>query len=109
MVAKTNAQYVYDDREFLGGYVTLDRRDHGLAGASGCHILWSMVPCVSGRRVVGLRCRFGWFSRWADEHGETSMLGVELSTKMPYRANGEMSAASHNVRPVALATGVWAR
>jgi len=42
MVAKTNAQYVYDDREFLGGYVTLDRRDHGLAGASGCHILRSI-------------------------------------------------------------------
>ena len=83
------AQNIYDDPDFLAGYVTLDRQVHGLAGAAEWPVLRSMLPGIVGRRVVDLGCGFGWFSRWADENGAASVLGVDVSTKMLERAAAE--------------------
>ena len=87
-----NAQNIYDDEEFFAGYVTLDRQVHGLDGASEWPVLRSMVPDINGLRVVDLGCGFGWFSRWADEHGAKSVLGIDLSTKMLERASAETTS-----------------
>jgi SAM-dependent methyltransferase len=89
-----SAQNIYDDPEFLAGYVTLDRQVHGLDGAAEWPTLRSMLPEMAGRRVVDLGCGFGWFSRWADEHGATSVLGVDGSTKMLERARSETAGAT---------------
>jgi hypothetical protein len=44
--------------------------------------LFSGRCCVIWRRqVVDLGCSFGWFSRWADENGAASVLGVDVSTR----------------------------
>ena len=53
-----------------------------------------MLPDMAGRRVVDLGCGFGWFSRWADEHGAASVLGVDVSTKMLERARSETASAT---------------
>lgn len=45
-----------------------------------------MLPDVSGLRVVDLGCGFGWFCRWAREHGAARVLGLDLSEKMLARA-----------------------
>ncbi len=87
-------QNIYDDPDFLAGYVTLDRQIHGLDGAAEWPDLRSMLPEVEGRRVVDLGCGFGWFSRWADENGAASVLGVDISTKMLERARSETTSAT---------------
>lgn len=86
------AQNIYDDAEFLAGYVTLARQVRGLDGAAEWPVLASMLPDVADRRVVDLGCGFGWFSRWATEHGATSVLGIDVSTKMLDRARSETDA-----------------
>lgn len=89
-----SAQNIYDDPDFLAGYVTLDRQVHGLDGAAEWPVLRSMLPDMGGRRVVDLGCGFGWFSRWADESGAASVLGVDVSTKMLERARSQTTSAT---------------
>jgi len=89
-----SAQNIYDDPEFLAGYVTLDRQIHGLDGAAEWPTLQSMLPDMDGRRVVDLGCGFGWFTRWAGEHGAATVLGVDVSTKMLERARSETAASN---------------
>lgn len=88
------AQNIYDDPDFLAGYETLDRQVRGLDGAAEWPVLRAMLPELSGQRVVDLGCGFGWFSRFADEAGAASVLGVDVSTKMLDRARGETDAAN---------------
>ena len=83
------AQNIYDDDEFRAGYATLDRQVRGLEGAAEWPTLRSLLPDLAGRHATDLGCGFGWFSRWAIEQGATSVLGVDLSTKMLERARAE--------------------
>jgi SAM-dependent methyltransferase len=92
------AQNIYDDEEFLAGYVTLDRQVRGLDGAAEWPVLRSLLPDLAGRRVVDLGCGFGWFSRWACENGATSVLGIDVSTKMLDRARADTNAATIGYR-----------
>ena len=98
------AQNIYDNPEFLAGYVKLDRQVHGLDGAAEWPQLRSMLPDVAGRRVVDLGCGFGWFSRWADEQGAARVLGIDVSTKMLERARSETTSSSVTYRCVDLDT-----
>lgn len=90
--------HVYDDPEFLAGYVTLDRQVHGLDGAPEWPVLASLLPDLTGRRVVDLGCGFGWFSRWAGAQGAASVLGIDLSTTMLDRARAETDASAVEYR-----------
>lgn len=92
------AQNIYDDPDFLAGYVTLDRQVHGLDGAAEWPALRDMIPDVAGRRVVDLGCGFGWFSRWADEHGAASVLGIDVSTTMLERATADTTSTTVEYR-----------
>ncbi|CAN5766024.1 class I SAM-dependent methyltransferase [soil metagenome] len=96
------AQNIYDDPDFLAGYVTLDRQVHGLDGAAEWPVLRSLLPDVAGRRVVDLGCGFGWFSRWAAKNGAAAVLGVDVSTKMLERARAETSSPTVEYRCIDL-------
>ena len=87
-----SAQNIYDDPEFLAGYVSLDRQVRGLDGAPEWPTLRSMLPDVDGKRVMDLGCGFGWFSRWAEQHGAASVRGVDVSSSMLERARAETTA-----------------
>jgi len=93
-----SAQNIYDDPEFLAGYVTLDRQVRGLDGAAEWPTLRSLLPDLAGRRVVDLGCGFGWFSRWANTSGAASVVGRDISTKMLERARADTTAASVEYR-----------
>ncbi len=84
------------------GYTTLDRQVRGLEGAAEWPVLQSMLPDVVGRRVVDLGCGFGWFSRWAVQHGALAVLGIDVSTKMLERARSETTSPTVEYRCVDL-------
>jgi SAM-dependent methyltransferase len=83
------AQNVYDTPEFFEGYSQLGRSVHGLAGAAEWPVIKTLLPEMTGLRVVDLGCGFGWFSRFAAEEGAASVLGLDLSENMIARARAE--------------------
>src|SRR6204780_2184559 len=90
-------QNIYDNPEFFAGYSRLGRSIDGLDGAAEWPALRAMLPDLLGRAVVGLGCGFGWFCRWAREHGATHVLGLDVSERMLARARAETPDAA--IRP----------
>src|SRR5271156_2800836 len=79
-------QNIYDRPDFFAGYSQLTRSIYGLDGAVEWPCVRSLLPGVAGLRVVDLGCGFGWFCRWAKEHGAAEVLGLDMSGKMLARA-----------------------
>lgn len=75
-------QNIYDNPEFFAGYSQLARSVDGLDGAAEWPALRAMLPAMDGIRVVDLGCGFGWFCRWAREHGAARVLGLDVSENM---------------------------
>src|SRR6516162_2150179 len=82
-------QNIYDDEEFFQGYSRLRRSVEGLDGAPEWPALRSLLPNLSGLKVLDLGCGFGWFCRWARQQGAAYVLGIDVSEKMLARARGE--------------------
>jgi SAM-dependent methyltransferase len=80
------SQNIYDDPEFFAGYSSLGRSVHGLEGAGEFPAIRAMLPDLTGLRVLDLGCGFGWFCRWAREHGAAGVLGIDISERMLQRA-----------------------
>lgn len=80
------AQNIYDRSDFFAGYSQLDRSLHGLDGAPEWPAIRALLPDLGGKRVVDLGCGFGWFARWARQHGAARVLGLDLSENMLARA-----------------------
>lgn len=76
------AQNVYDDPDFFAGYATLERSRRGLDGAPEWPTLRGWLPPLGGRRVVDLGCGYGWFARWAADHGASEVLAIDVSARM---------------------------
>lgn len=90
------AQNIYDQADFFEGYSRLDRSVQGLDGAPEWPALRAMLPKVDGLSIVDLGCGFGWFCRWAREHGAKEVLGLDLSEKMLARARAAGSDRNIN-------------
>jgi SAM-dependent methyltransferase len=82
-------QNMYDNETFFAGYSRLPRSVHGLDGAPEWPALRALLPELRGLRVLDLGCGFGWFCRWARQHGAASILGVDVSERMLARAKAE--------------------
>lgn len=82
-------QNIYDNEEFFEGYGRLSRSVEGLEGAAEWPALRAMLPDVRGLRVLDLGCGFGWFCRWARQHGAAQVLGIDVSEKMLARARAD--------------------
>jgi SAM-dependent methyltransferase len=79
-------QNIYDDPGFFARYTQLPRQVEGLAAAPEWPALRAWLPEMQGKRVLDLGCGFGWFCRWAREHGAAQALGVDVSEQMLARA-----------------------
>jgi SAM-dependent methyltransferase len=75
-------QNIYDDPEFFQGYSQMARSISGLDAAPEWPALKAMLPPIKGLKAVDLGCGYGWFCRWASEHGADSVLGLDVSEKM---------------------------
>lgn len=94
------AQNIYDDEVFFSGYSTLPRSLRGLDAAPEWPTLRRMVASVHAKRVDDLGCGFGWFCRWALQHGATAALGINLSQRMLRRAQAESTSPDIRYEPV---------
>ena len=83
------AQNIYDDPEFFDGYAQLPRSVKGLDAAPEWPSVRARLPDIAGIDVVDLGCGYGWFCRWAAEHGAASVLGIDFSEKMLAKAQAE--------------------
>jgi 2-polyprenyl-3-methyl-5-hydroxy-6-metoxy-1,4-benzoquinol methylase len=91
---QTMTQNIYDNETFFAGYSLLPRSIEGLEGAAEWPALRALLPELRGLRVLDLGCGFGWFCRWAREHGAASVLGIDISDRMLARARAETRDAS---------------
>ena len=98
------AQNIYDNPDFFSGYSQLPRQVHGLDGAPEWPAIRDMLPTLAGKRVVDLGCGFGWASRWMQEQGAGSVLGLDLSEKMIARAKADTSDVAIEYRIADLET-----
>lgn len=79
-------QNIYDHPAFFESYSHLERSVGGLNAAPEWPALQAMLPDLGDRDVVDLGCGYGWFCRWAREHGARTALGLDVSQKMLARA-----------------------
>src|SRR5207302_6954687 len=75
-------QNIYDDPAFFDAYSQLGRSVAGLDGAAEWPALRALLPDLRGMKVVDFGCGYGWFCRWAAEHGAQKILGLDISEKM---------------------------
>ncbi|KAI0398476.1 methyltransferase domain protein [Xylariaceae sp. FL0594] len=85
------SQNVYDQQEFFGNYIKINRQTKGLDGAPEWPKLRAMLPDLKGARVLDLGCGFGWFSRYARSESAAHVRAVDLSTNMLTRARSMTS------------------
>ena len=76
------AQNIYDDAAFFEGYSQFPRSREGLAAAGEWPSLRSMLPSLTGKRVLDLGCGFGYHAEWALEQGAASVTALDISDKM---------------------------
>ena len=79
-------QNVYDQPAFFDAYSRMRRSVEGLDGAAEWPAMRALLPQMAGLSVIDLGCGYGWFCRWAREHGAARVLGLDVSERMLDRA-----------------------
>lgn len=92
----------YDDSVFFGQYSRMSRSVEGLKGAGEWHVLKTMLPDFTGKRVLDLGCGFGWHCEYAIEQGAAYALGIDLSEKMLEEARKRNASPSIEYRRTAI-------
>jgi len=87
-------QNIYDDPGFFENYSRLPRSREGLDGAPEWPALQALLPDLHGRTVLDLGCGFGWFCRWAHQHGAAHVRGLDVSERMLARARAATQDAT---------------
>jgi SAM-dependent methyltransferase len=82
-------QNIYDDPTFFAGYSQLERFGQGWTGAFERPAFLSLLPDVTGSRVLDLGCGAGQLARHLAERGASEVSGVDVSEKMLALARSE--------------------
>src|SRR5688500_4442386 len=84
-------QNIYDDQRFLAGYASLERFGTGWDQALEQPLFVSLLPDVTGKRVLDLGCGVGQLALYLAQAGAAEVVGVDLSRRMLARARAERS------------------
>src|SRR4051794_9280066 len=84
-------QNVYDDPAFFAGYSRLERFGTGWTTAFELPSFLSLLPNVTGSRVLDLGCGAGQLAHHLAERGAAEVIGVDFSKKMLALARAEWS------------------
>ncbi|MGM0123870.1 hypothetical protein IGI37_001244 [Enterococcus sp. AZ194] len=76
----------YDNPDFFEKYAQMARSKKGLSGAGEWHQLKKLFPNFTDKRVLDLGCGYGWHCRYASQQGASSVLGIDVSTRMVKKA-----------------------
>jgi SAM-dependent methyltransferase len=91
MPADPPPQNIYDDPAFFAGYSQLERFGRGWTTAFELPSLLSLLPDVTGRRVLDLGCGAGQLAHYLADEGAAEVVGVDLSDTMLAIARSEWS------------------
>jgi len=80
------SQNIYDDPDFFAGYIAIRKRPNSYNEVIDKPTVYSLLPELTGKRVLDLGCGYGEFCRYAADHGAASVVGIELSRRMLDRA-----------------------
>ncbi|KAI0595049.1 putative methyltransferase [Biscogniauxia sp. FL1348] len=80
------SQNIYDQNEFFERYIQRERQVKGLNGAPEWPQIEAMLPDLKCLTILDLGCGFGWFSRYAIEHGAAFVRAIDLSENMLKKA-----------------------
>ena len=86
-------QNMYDDPSFFAGYSRLERFGAGWTKAFEHLSFVSLLPNVTGSRVLDLGCGAGQLAHHLAERGAAEVIGVDLSEKMLALAKANWSHA----------------
>lgn len=84
-------QNIYDDPRFFAGYSRLERFGAGWTKAYEYPSFMSLLPNVTGKRVLDLGCGAGRLAHHLAESGAAEVIGVDLSERMLDVARAECS------------------
>ncbi|PWY85941.1 S-adenosyl-L-methionine-dependent methyltransferase [Aspergillus heteromorphus CBS 117.55] len=77
---------IYDDPAVYKQYEELVFSQQGLALHPEWTLMREMIGDVLGQNIVDLGCGFGWFCKWASDHGATLVHGIDNSSKILEKA-----------------------
>ena len=89
MTADRSPQNIYDDPAFFAGYSRLERFGAGWTKAFEYPAFMSLLPDVTGMRVLDLGCGAGRLAHHLAESGAAEVIGVDLSERMLEVARAE--------------------
>jgi len=72
----------YDDKIFFEKYSQMSRSKEGLIAAGEWETLKNLLPDFYNKRMLDLGCGYGWHCIYAMEHGASSVVGIDISSKM---------------------------
>jgi SAM-dependent methyltransferase len=75
-------QNIYNDPSFFEGYSRLRWGETGLNKVMEEPAIRSLMPDLTGKRVLDLGCGFGHVARYARRMGAAEVLGVDISNRM---------------------------
>ena len=75
-------QNIYNDPSFFEGYSRLRWGETGLNKVMEEPAIRSLMPDLTGKRVLDLGCGFGHVARYARKMGAAEVLGVDISDRM---------------------------
>ncbi len=75
-------QNIYDNPDFFEAYKTLREGKAGFNDALEQPAIISLLPDLSGKRLLELGCGFGDFAAFASDHGAAAITAIDVSSKM---------------------------
>jgi len=89
-------QNKYDDPHFFNEYSKMPRSRDGLSAAGEWSAFKAHLPELKNKRILDLGCGYGWHCQYASEQGASTVVGIDLSTKMLEQA--QHLCATKNIR-----------
>ena len=77
---------IYDDEKFYSAYSQMTRSKLGLYGAGEWECVKTILPDVSGKRILDLGCGFGWHAKYFAQEGAKEINAIDISEKMLQKA-----------------------
>jgi ubiquinone/menaquinone biosynthesis C-methylase UbiE len=100
--ARDKPQNVYDDPEFFAGYSQMERFGPGWHKALEQPIFLSLLPPVTGKRVLDLGCGAGQLSYHLARQGAADVVAIDISETMIALARRQRSHARITYRNEAI-------